>query len=468
MSELRQKIWGNRWVRFGVVSVLYILWFVVWTRNLWWLLGVVVIYDIYIGKRMDRLFLNRYRDFKANHARFRKTAEWVEALLFAIVVVVPLKLYFFGMYVIPSSSMEHTLLTGDYIFVSKVHYGPKMPNTPISFPFVQNIMPFTKTVSSYVDWFESPYKRLRGFDTVRNHDVVVFNFPEGDTVALGTLDVTDEYGRTIETDVSTTDYYELVRAMGRDEVYGRLKVVYRPVDKRENYIKRCIAVAGQTVQIKEGRVFVNGRSSRDDIPGLQYLYLVNVSGPIGRNKTFERLEINEEEVGYNPEAKRYTMPLTERGVKQIKKLPEVKQVMRYINRVPNESIFPHDPRRYPWTEDNFGPLWVPRRGATVELTEENLPLYERIIRNYEGNRLRVDESNGNIYINDSLATDYTFRMNYYFMMGDNRHNSADSRFWGFVPEDHIEGKASFVWLSIAPGKNLFNGIRWNRMFRKID
>lgn len=465
-KNLFKNLWHNKWVRFSVVGMIYVLWFVVWTRNLWWLLGLVVIYDIYVGKWSERLWLNRYRAYKAENRTFRKVAEWGEALLFAVIVVVPLKIYFFGMYVIPSSSMEHTLLTGDYIFVSKVHYGPKMPNTPISFPFVQNTLPFSGTTPSYWDGVQWDYKRLKGRDCVRNDDVVVFNFPEGDTVALGAITVEDEYGRPMATDVSTTSYYDLVRSLGRERVYEELKVRYRPVDKRENYIKRCVAVAGDEIRIIDGEVWINGRRQKA-IPGVQYLYMVNVTSPFG-NKIFERLGINAEEVGYNAEAGRYTMPLTEEGVKVIEGLPEVKQVTRYINRIPNESIFPHDPELYPWTEDVFGPLTVPKAGETVQLTLRTLPLYERIIRNYEGNTLRVDEANGEIYVNDSLATDYTFKMNYYFMMGDNRHNSADSRFWGFVPEDHIEGKASFVWLSITPGKNLFNGIRWDRMFRKIE
>lgn len=463
--EKLQEIWGNKWVRFSVVSLIYVLWFVVWTRNLLWLLGVAVIYDIYISKYINRLWLDRYRAYKKDHKAFRKAMEWVEALLFAVVVVVPLKIYFFGMYVIPSSSMERTLLTGDYIFVSKLHYGPKMPNTPLSFPFVQNTLPLTETTPSYLEWIQWPYKRLAGRDIVRNDDVVVFNFPEGDTVALGSITVKDEYGRSADTDVSTTSYYELLRSLGREKVYSDLKVMYRPVDKRENYIKRCVAVAGDTIRVIDGNVFVNGRQQQN-IPGVQYIYLVSVTSPIG-NRAFERLGINTEEVGYSPEAGRYTMPLTAEGVELLKSLPEVKEIVRYINRIPGESIFPHDPARYPWTEDIFGPLWVPKAGTTVPLTLENLPLYERIIRNYEGNTLEVNRTDGTIYINGTPATDYTFKMDYYFMMGDNRHNSADSRFWGFVPEDHIEGKASFVWLSITPGKNIFTGIRWDRMFRGI-
>ena len=463
--EKLREIWGNKWVKFSVVSVIYVLWFVVWTRNLLWLLGVAVIYDIYISKYINRIWLDRYRAYKKEHKAFRKTMEWVEALLFAVVVVVPLKIYFFGMYVIPSSSMEQTLLTGDYIFVSKLSYGPKMPNTPLSFPFVQNTLPLTKTTPSYLEWIHWPYKRLAGTDSVRRDDVVVFNFPEGDTVALGSITIPDEFGRSMTTDVSTTSYYDLVRSLGREKVYSELKVLYRPVDKRENYIKRCIALPGDTIQVVEGNVLVNGQPQKE-IPGVQYVYIVSVTSPIG-NQAFERLGINPEEIGYNAEIGRYTMPLTAENVERLKSLPEVTDITRYVNRIPSESIFPHDPMQYPWTEDMFGPLWVPQAGATVPLNLTTLPLYERIIRNYEGNALEVNRADSTIYINGSPATSYTFQMDYYFMMGDNRHNSADSRFWGFVPVDHIEGKASFVWFSITPGKNIFSGIRWNRMFRGI-
>lgn len=466
MIEKIKAVWGNKWVKFSVVSLVYVLWFVIWTRNPLWLLGVVVIYDIYISKFINRIWLNRYRACKKDHKGFRKAMEWVEALLFAVVVVVPLKIYFFGMFVIPSSSMEQTLLVGDYIYVSKLHYGPKMPNTPLSFPFVQNTLPLTKDTPSYLRWIEYPYKRLAGFDVVKNDDVVVFNFPEGDTAAVGSIRRMDAYGQPVVTDVSTTSYYDLVRSLGREEVYRNLKVMYRPVDKRENYIKRCVAVAGDTVQVRDGDVFINGVAQRD-IPGVQYLYMVTVTTPLG-HKVFEKLGANQEEVGYDPESGRYNLPLTAEGVELLRSLPEVTEVVRYVNRIPNDAIFPHDADLYPWTEDVFGPLWVPKAGVTVPLTLENLPLYERIIRNYEGNSLAVDYADSSIYINGSLSTNYTFNMDYYFMMGDNRHNSADSRFWGFVPIDHIEGRASFIWLSVMPGKSIFNGIRWNRLFQSIN
>lgn len=393
MQKLKELI-ANKWFRFGIVTMIYVAWFVIWTRNPWWLLGVPVIYDYYISGYMKRAFLDRYRDFKSQHSKFKIAAEWVEALLFAVIVVVPLKLYFFNLYVIPSSSMENTLLIGDYLYVDRLAYGPKMPITPISFPFVQNTLPLTENTPSYVDWIQYDYKRLKGYTTPKAGDVVVFNFPAGDTVAL------------IE---PTASYYELIRAYTRERVYQQSKVIFRPVDKRENYIKRCVAIAGDTLQVKGDTVYVNGALS-----------------PIPAHLIIEPLA---------------DIPVT-------------------------DATFPHRSDLYPWTHVNYGPIWVPKAGVTVPLTLHNLPLYERIIKNYELNTLEVRDST--IYINNEPATQYTFRMDYYFMMGDNRDNSLDSRYWGFLPEDHIEGKASFIWLSITQGKNIFNGgLRWNRMFERI-
>ncbi len=446
MKQQLISLWKNRWIRLVVVSVVYILWFVVWTRNPWWLIGLPFIFDHYVTRYLDRLVLDRYRAYKERHPAFRKGIDWVESLLYAVVVVLPLKTYFFGMYVIPSPSMETTLMTGDYIFVSKLPYGPKMPNTPISFPFVQNTMPLTRDTPSFVDWIEWPYKRLRGTDQVRRGDVVVFNFPEGDTVALAN---------------PTGNYYEWVRSEGRQQVAAQSEIIYRPVDKRENYIKRCMALPGDTLQVVEGRVVVNG-VEEPEIAGRQYIYVVSVSEPFS-SKILERLGISRENVSYLDG--RYTLPLTDKGVEQLRSLPQVTEIIRYTGLVPGDEIFPHQPLDYPWSVDSFGPLWIPRAGATVQLTPANLPLYQRIIKNYEGNTLETQGDT--ILINGEPATSYTFRMNYYFMMGDNRHNSADSRYWGFVPEDHIEGKATLIWFSLTPEKNIFNGIRWDRIFNRI-
>lgn len=449
MNKIKQ-IWGNRWVRFSVVGVIYVLWFVIWTANPWWLLGLVVVYDYFISRVMDRLFLDRYRRFKNSNKWLRKSLEWVEALLFAVVVVVPLKLYFFGMYMIPTPSMENTLLVGDYLFVNKLEYGPRMANTPLSFPFVQHTMPLTKQTPSFVDWVQYPYKRLKGFSDIERNDVVVFNFPAGDTVAL------------IEPEVT---YYELLRVMGRQELEKRSEIIFRPVDKRENYIKRCVAVAGDSLRVVEGKVYINGEP-QVQIPGLQFTYFVQVeSGARLAPSYLEELGVSLSEVSLENQV--YQMPLTEAAEVALSKNPKVVRMVRGVSQGVSEAVFPQRPDLYPWNEDNYGPIWIPGKGKSVALNIKTLPLYSRIIKNYEGNTLEV-AADSTILINNIPTTEYTFKMDYYFMMGDNRHNSADSRYWGFVPMDHIEGKASFIWLSITPGKSLLGGIRWNRMFDKIQ
>lgn len=449
MNKIKQ-IWGNRWVRFSVVGVIYVLWFVIWTANPWWLLGLVVVYDYFISRVMDRLFLDRYRRFKNSNKWLRKSLEWVEALLFAVVVVVPLKLYFFGMYMIPTPSMENTLLVGDYLFVNKLEYGPRMANTPLSFPFVQHTMPLTKQTPSFVDWVQYPYKRLKGFSDIERNDVVVFNFPAGDTVAL------------IEPEVT---YYELLRVMGREELEKRSEIIFRPVDKRENYIKRCVAVAGDSLRVVEGKVYINGEP-QVQIPGLQFTYFVQVeSGARLAPSYLEELGVSLSEVSLENQV--YQMPLTEAAEVALSKNPKVVRMVRGVSQGVSEAVFPQRPDLYPWNEDNYGPIWIPGKGKSVALNIKTLPLYSRIIKNYEGNTLEV-AADSTILINNIPTTEYTFKMDYYFMMGDNRHNSADSRYWGFVPMDHIEGKASFIWLSITPGKSLLGGIRWNRMFDKIQ
>ncbi len=382
-----------------------------------------LIYDYYFTRYIDKIFLNKYRDLKQRSKALKVVLEWVEALLYGVVVIIPLKLYFFGMYVIPTGSMENTLLPGDYIVVSRLSYGPKMPMTPLSFPFVQHTMPFTDGTQSWLDWWQSEYKRLRGFGEVENMDVVVFTFPAGDTVALEWQDRT---------------YYDLVRtAEDRKYVYDNSKVVYRPVDKRENYVKRCVAVAGDTLYFAGQKLYVNGKEVEEP-SGVLYDYAV------------------QQKIGEAPRV----ATLSSEQVAKLRYGGAIVQQAKYS--ISPLSTFPHDPKNYPWTKDNFGPLWIPKAGVTVELTLENLPLYQRIIKNYEGNTLDVKDSI--IYVNGKEAKSYTFEMDYFFMMGDNRDNSADSRFWGFVPEDHIEGKASFIWFSKIPDGE----IRWSRIFNSIE
>ncbi len=455
MNRLKE-IWANRWVRFGVVTFLYLLWFVVWTGNLWLLLGVVVIYDIYISKWMYRLFWKKHKERKRSNKTYRKTSEWIEAIVFATVVATLIRIFFFEMYVIPTPSMEKSMLVGDYLCVSKVAYGPKMPNTPLSFPFVHNTMPLSQTQKSFVEWIKWPYHRLAGFGEVKRNDPVVFNFPEGDTVSLS---------------YPADSYYNALRQYQR--VYGEQRgrqmlldegIVVRPVDKRENYVKRAVALPGDTILIRHSEVWINGEP-QVEIPGKQYNYTVYTNGTAINPDHFEDMGIAQADIHFDANQGVYfMMPLTAANAERIRAMGNVTAVEKSEAEGADPDIFPHD-TAYAWNVDNFGPLWIPSKGATVELTVENLPLYRRIIETYEGHRLEV--KGDRIYIDGKEANRYTFAMDYYFMMGDNRHNSADSRYWGFVPEDHIVGKPSFVWLSLDKEKSFPANIRWNRLFSKI-
>ncbi len=450
MEQLK-KIWNNRWTRFGVASALYILVFVVWMRSPIMLVGLLFIYDIYISKYFYRFVWSKHKARKKERQGYRKTSEWVEAILFATVVATLIRIFIFEMYVIPSSSMEKSLLVGDYLCVSKVAYGPKMPNTPLSFPFVHHTMPFSTTKKSFVEWIKRPYKRLAGWGEVKRNDVVVFNFPDGDTVLLS---------------AQQADYYDVLREYqyrfgekeGREMLLKNDEIVVRPVDKKENYIKRAVAMPGDTIHIVHSDVFINGKP-QIEILGKQYVYFVATRGRISP-ETFDRMGISPDDISFNSYTNTYTLPLTRDNEVKIKSYSNVTEVVKYEAEGYNSAIFPHSDN-YPWNEDNFGPLWVPKRGTTVLLTKDNLPLYRRIIEVYEGNSLEV-RRDGDIIINGEWTDCYTFKMNYYFMMGDNRHNSADSRFWGFVPEDHVVGKASFIWLSLDKDKRLFGKWRFNR------
>ncbi len=445
----------NKWVRFGVWTFLYVLIFVVWMRSAWMLFGVVVLFDLFITKYLSRYVFKYHRRARERNDLYRVTAEWVEAIVFAVVVASIVHILVFQPFVIPSPSMEKSLLVGDYLYVSKVTYGPKLPNTPISMPLVHNTMPFSRTgAKSYSEAIRRPYKRLAGLKKIERDDVVVFNFPAGDTVLLEDLNVT---------------YYDVLRgyqrqfgaAQGRAALESRYTIVARPVDKRENYVKRCVGLPGDTILIRASQLYVNSLAQKE-IPGLQQIYRIATTTP------FSHVALDNMGITINPEdydrlSGEYWMPLTEKNVQKMRASSNVVSVEK-IGDIGGDT-FPNTGTTG-WTENDFGPLWIPSRGATVALTLDNLPLYERIIDVYEANDLEVRD--GRIFINGTPANDYTFRMDYYWMMGDNRQNSADSRFWGFVPEDHIVGKASFVWLSLDNNKGLFDGkIRWNRAFRKI-
>ncbi|MDR2882442.1 MAG: signal peptidase I [Alistipes sp.] len=445
----------NKWARFGIWTFLYVLIFVVWMCNGWMLLGIPVLFDLFITKYFSRYVLKYHRSARERSGMYNLVAEWIEAIVFAVVMASLIHIFVFQMFVIPSPSMEKSLLVGDYLYVSKVTYGPKMPNTPLSMPLVHNTMPFSEAgAKSYSEVIRRPYKRLAGLRPIERDDVVVFNFPAGDTVLLEDLNVTYY-------DVLRSYQRQLGAAQGRALLESRYTIVARPVDKRENYVKRCVGLPGDTICIVASLLYVNGLAQKE-ISGLQQVYRIVTSAP------FSHVVLDNMGITINPEdydrlTGEYWMPLTDVNVQKMRSASNVVSVEK-IGSVSGD-VFPNIGITG-WTESDFGPLWIPSRGVTVTLTLDNLPLYERIIDVYEANDLEVRD--GQIYINGAPANDYTFRMDYYWMMGDNRQNSADSRFWGFVPEDHIVGKASFVWLSLDKDKGLFDGkIRWNRMFRKI-
>ncbi len=471
-----KKLFANKWVKFGVVAFLYLL-FVIWVQNWWLLLGFVIIYDLYISQKVHWAFWK-----KKDAEKQTKTVEWIDALIFAVIAATIIRLFFIEAFTIPTSSMEKSLLVGDYLFVSKLSYGPRMPNTPIAVPFAHNTMPFTTDTKSYAEWLQWPYRRLAGLGKVERNDVVVFNFPEGDTVCLNQ---------------QALSYYRLLRDCGRDAIHNDLaydkngqplrgyfgKVQSRPVDRRENYIKRCVAIAGDSIQVIDGQVYVNG-NPQENIGDRQYKYIIVTDGSSFNPTKLDELGISEEDrkssryidpslLDYVEGLKDvnanniFIFPLVEENVEKLRAMPFVKSVTRIMRPkgYREDYIFPHDPK-FNWNEDNFGPLYIPKKGDVIKLTVDNLPLYRRCIEAYEGNSLYVKDDQ--IFINNQPADSYTFRMDYFFMMGDSRHNSADSRFWGFVPEDHVVGKALFIWFSTDKDKSFPSSIRWSRIFQGID
>ena len=456
------KFIKNDKIKFAIVAVIYLLW-TIWVGNYWLLLGLPIIFDMYITKKVNWTF------WKKREGKNSKAVEWLDAIIFAVIAVTLINIYLFQNYKIPTGSMEKSLLIGDHLFVSKVSYGPRIPNTPLAFPFSQHTLPFTKSTPSFLEWIKWPYKRIAGLGEVKNGDPVVFNFPEGDTVII---------------EQSNSSYYAIVRQnayylMDKDRADGvELKseaqytniarnlikknyhVVSRPVDRTDNYIKRCVAIHGDKFQVKDGMVYINDKM-QDKPENLQFIYFITTNGTPLNSSSLSKMGIYKSDV-MNIGGGRYQIPLTDANAKKLKELSYVVSVERYISQPEfNPDIFPHS-ADYGWSLDNFGPFVIPEKDATVELNTTNLCLYKRLIETYEYNKLEVKDST--IFINGEVAKSYTFKMDYFFMMGDNRHMSLDSRYWGLVPMDHVVGKPLFIWLSLDKEKSFPSNIRWNRMF----
>ncbi|MFY0254056.1 signal peptidase I [Chitinophaga sp. 30R24] len=397
---------------------------------------------------MNIFFGNIKKAGEGTRKKKSKLKEWIEAVIFAVVAATLVRTFIFEAFVIPSPSMEKTLLVNDFIFVSKLSYGPRIPNTPLAWPFTLHTLPFTKNTPAFSMAVQWPYKRLPGFGKISRNDVIVFNYPCGDTV-LKSKGGEDE------------DYYNLVRGLGYDRVWKDYSPpVYRPVDKRENWIKRCIAVAGDTVSIDEGIIYINGQATSSP---RHFEARYDVSMPDHKKMSdslLNKLDIDRR-VRDTQDSTIFSYTLVSDNVDALQAMGAiVKRRATIVGAGSDIRIFPFDPQHYEWNEACLGPIYIPKKGATIKLDTFNLSLYQRAIVTYEHNSLQV--RNGKIYINNQETDNYTFKMNYYWMMGDNRDESLDSRFWGFVPEDHIIGKAWLIWLSYHQ-----NRIRWRRLFSVI-
>ncbi len=455
LAERIGRVKKSRWIRFGIVSALFVGW-VAWLGSWWVLVFWLLLADIYITQFIPW----NWWKFSKNPI-VRKVMGWVDAIVYALILVYFLFLFVGQNYQIPSSSLEKTLLTGDYLWVNKMVYGPRVPQTPLHFPLAQNTLP--GGFDSYIECPQWEYHRLKGVRKVERGDIVVFNFPAGDTVAVN---------------VPNPDYYTLCLTEGRANVwadrekYGKVK--YRPVDRRDAYVKRCIGLPGETLSIKKGIVYINGKALPEP-ENMQRNYIIETDGTPLSTDLLDELKISNEARsmgnGTSPYGGElwYAMPLTKSAKNAIEHQPYVKSVrfLEIEESNPMDSVltYPLGVRKS-WTHNDYGPLWIPKKGATLRLSLQNLPYYIRCIKNYEGNQVSV--KGGNIYINGKVAKSYTFKMDYYWMMGDNRDNSSDSRYWGFVPEDHIIGTPMFVIISFDPDKPFLKSIRWDRIFKAAN
>ena len=465
----------KQWIKFIVVLVLYLI-FLFWLKSWLGLVVIPFIFDVYITKKIPWTWWK-----KSKNKTVVSVMSWVDAIVFAGVAVYFVNLFFFQNYVIPTSSLEKSLLVGDYLFVSKMSYGARIPQTPLHLPMTQHTIPGLNC-KSYLDWPQWEYKRVKALGEVHLNDIVVFNFPAGDTVAVN-VPAEDIYrlryqaGKELTNPIDFSkldaaqqrivyDHYYQVGRKYLDEnkaMYG--EIVARPVDRRENYVKRCVGLPGQTLEIKDRVVYLDGVANKEP-DNVQYRYWVKVNKPIPEDLAHE-LGISQEDLAYYfAQEKAYNIPLTEKAKAALLARKDIVSSIEYVPGDDAGGLYPVN-KLTGWTTDNYGPLWIPKKGETIDLTLDNLPMYERCIHAYEGNDLQVKD--GKIYINGKETNQYTFQMDYYWMMGDNRHNSADSRFWGFVPEDHIVGKPIFIWLSLDPDRGWFDGkIRWNRLFSWVD
>ena len=479
-DDLRRRIADNRptrWVRFGIVSLIFFLW-VAWLGTWWVALFWFLLFDIYITGFIP------FTWWKSSKSKTtRAVMGWVDAIVYALVLVYFVFAFVGQNYQIPSSSLEKTLLTGDYLWVNKMVYGPRVPMTPVHFPLVHNKLPIINT-DSYLDWPSLPYHRLKGLRNVESGDIVVFNFPAGDTVVTK-LEESAEY------------YYLLRERYGRDyikahpEIFGEIK--YRPVDRRQNFVKRAVGLPGETIKIVDDTIYIDG--VQQPLPeNVQFNYIVVSQRGFADKELLHKHGITPDDVhlmnvteadraviasyipaAANPATSVYVLPLTSKMIADLGAEGYIDGIFKYNDVRPTTGreafLFP-SPLSDDWSLSNYGGengITIPKKGMTIPLNPTTWTIYERAIRNYEGHHDAYIDGNGDVFIDGKKTDTYTFAMDYYFMMGDNRDLSQDSRFWGFVPEDHIVGTPMIVLISFDKDRSIFNGgIRFNRILRDAN
>lgn len=479
-------------------------------NDLWFASFLPYIFFVKLGMDPTAKFVGLDK-FKNEPSKIIKN--WVDPIVFAIIAASIIRGYFIEAFTIPTSSLEKSLMVGDFLFVNKFAYGPKIPQTPLSFPFAHHSFPGS-TKRSYLEWIKFPYYRLPGFGRVENNDIVVFNYPDGDTVLVNWQDRSyyqvvrdlrnDMKQRGIESGAKETD--NTYGQMAHDYLsnpknpLGNLTVgdiVARPVDKREHYVKRCVAIAGDKLEIKDGEIFINDLKQTMPEKAQHYYWVKTTNALFGyvtgskeggfrtlsKDTLLDELDIYADEVGrvepiINGDTTTYFLNMPYDVSQKVKAMKGVVSVTRYI--APKgefePGIFPHR-SVYAWNNDNFGPLLIPRAGLTIPVDTHNVCLYEKVMNTYDDGIHQVSVSGKDVLYDGKPITSYTFKQDYYFMMGDNRHNSADSRSWGLVPFDHVVGSPFFVWLSIKYSeKNQVSGrsflslskYRWDRFLCYVD
>lgn len=457
LRDRLRRVKTTRWVRFGIVSAIFLFW-VFLMGNPWLLLIWLLLADIYITQFVP------WNWWKSKTGPVRVIMAWVDAIVYALVLIYFIFTFIGQQYEIPSSSLEKSLLVGDRLWVDKTIYGARVPQTPIHFPLAQHTLPILNT-KSYIENPQLEYHRLAGRRSIERGDIVVFNYPQGDTTSVN---------------LQNPDYYQECASLRRQGIdnpaayikanpqkYGEL--IWRPVDRRENYVKRTIGLPGERLRIVNDSIYINGHAIPEP-KNVQFNYLIQTTIPISDQKWDElgvsRADRGESGVNQMTGTYIYDVPLTYAMKAEVEKWPQLAAPLLRESKAQlydMSDVFPYG-QKYGWDRPNMGEIWIPKKGKTLILTPKILPIYERAIRTYEGNDLQVRD--GKIYINGKETDRYKFKMDYYWMMGDNRDRSLDSRYWGFVPEDHVVGSPMFIIASFDQDRSLTNGkIRWNRILR---